>query len=336
MTASLALRRLLALALVPVLHGGGALFAQNASSPLPSGLTPPTPPSVTAPTVSPVSAPTLSGIPGPIPQSPSTPQGSPASSPASSSLALSSLLGDSSNKLVSNLLGIDSDLESSEGLGSSEALGSAEALSSAEALLQRLSGILQSSGGNGSAAGAAVAAKDPALVRAAEALAAAGKKNAASGSPGQSGSAGTGAAGTSSPAAAPSAVPASSGAEILRFSIGAYDLTPTIGTVATSSIAPDGTFLLTGDRSYPASGTSMRETFYFLCRPGPDGVYRLFADVAQSPENDRSACRRLARLGAVKGVTAGDQVLFRAADGEGQIYLLLRLFGPTVTEGTGR
>ena len=48
------------------------------------------------------------------------------------------------------------------------------------------------------------------------------------------------------------------------------------------------------------------------------------------------AIRSYYGLGAVKGVTAGDQVLFRAADGEGQIYLLLRLFGPTVTEGTGR
>lgn len=304
----------------------GGILAAQAAPPIPSGITPPTPPSVTAPTVSSVSAPQLSGLPAPGPQSPANPSGS---SAASTSLALSSLLGDSSNKLVSDLLGIDGSLASTgtlgstaalgstENLGSAEALGSSEALSSAEALLQRLAGILQSSGSTGDGG----TTENASAVRAAAALAGASAKS--------------GGAPSVKKAEAPPTT-ASSGAEILRFSIGAYDLTPTIGTVATSSIAPDGTFLLTGDRSYPVSGTSMRETFYFLCRPGPDGAYRLFADVAQSPENDRSACRRLARLGAVKGVAAGDQLLFRAADEEGPIYLLLRLFGPTVAADSDR
>jgi len=101
-------------------------------------------------------------------------------------------------------------------------------------------------------------------------------------------------------------------------------------------VAANGAFLLSGDRSYLSSGATLRETFYFLCRRDADGAYVLHADVAQETANEWSACRRLAKLGALRGEVAGDQILFRASDAAGPIYLLLSLFGATAAPAAVR
>lgn len=240
----------------------------------------------------------------------------------SSSLALSSLLGDSSNQLLSTLLGSDP-----EGSGKNPLAGSS---SSDTELLTQLMGVLQGSGtaaATDSSTATATAALKAAVAKTGSAAAQTGGTAQTGGAP-AAGSTAVAQSGTAQSAAAPQI--ARSGAEILRFTLGSYDVMPTVGTVATSSLSANGTFLLTGDREYPASGRTMRETFYFLCKRGADGSWVLYADAAQDPLNDNSACRRLALLGGIRGEAAGDQLLFRATDAIGPIYLLIRLFGPSV------
>ncbi len=257
---------------------------------IPAPPSPPAPPTVSAPTVSPVTAPTLGSLPtGPAGSASGAAAGS---GSANTALAMSSLLGDSSASLLSSLLGEDTDTT-----------GAAD-----DELLGKLMSLLQ--GGSGATAAAAASA---------------GKASASA----ERSSASASRVGVASVGAGNDGGKSASGADIARFALGAYDVTPTITLLLSSNIAANGAFLLSGDRAYLSSGKTLRETFYFLCRKEADGSYVLHADVAQETANEWSACRRLARLGAIRGEQAGNQILFRASDSVGPIYLLLSLFGPS-------
>ena len=54
---------------------------------------------------------------------------------------------------------------------------------------------------------------------------------------------------------------------ILRFIVNGYDVLSSCRTVYFSDVGEDGTFLLTGDRTYTANGQKRMETFYLLFRP---------------------------------------------------------------------
>ncbi len=273
----------------------GALCAQQ----IPAPPSPPAPPTVSAPTVSPVTAPKLgSGPTGPAGSNAGAAGSASGSGSGSSNaaLAMSSLLGDSSNSLLSSLLGEDTD-----------ATGTTD-----DELLGKLMSLLQ--GGSGATAATAASAPTPATTAAASA---------------EKASAGAPRVGVASVGAGIGGRESASGADIARFTLGAYDVTPTITLLLSSNIAANGAFLLSGDRAYLSSGKTLRETFYFLCRKEADGSYVLHADVAQETANEWSACRRLARLGAIRGEQAGNQILFRASDSVGPMYLLLSLFGPS-------
>jgi len=142
---------------------------------------------------------------------------------------------------------------------------------------------------------------------------------------------------TSPPAeSAPSVAPIVSGGELVRFSVNGYSVLPSITTIVSSVMARDGSFLITGDRSYSLAGQYVPETFYLLCRKTGPASYRLFADVTQGRPNERSIPWRLARISPITGTLTGDLLVFRAADPEWRLDLVIRVVSPSVPGNIGR
>ena len=82
--------------------------------------------------------------------------------------------------------------------------------------------------------------------------------------------------------------------KILRFKINNYELTKSFTTLFFSEPEADGSFLLTGDRTYNLGNQKSRETFYMLFRAiSPSnseilGNYSVAVSVMQDIENPNS------------------------------------------------
>lgn len=130
---------------------------------------------------------------------------------------------------------------------------------------------------------------------------------------------------------------ASSGAAILKFAVNGYSISSSVTTLVSSIIARDGSFLLTGDRSYPAAERWQTETFYLFCKKTGRDSYRLFADVSQgSTVNTKSFLYQLARKTPITGTLTGDLLVFRTTDPHWTLDLVIRIFSPSVNNLSGR
>ena len=114
---------------------------------------------------------------------------------------------------------------------------------------------------------------------------------------------------------------------ILRFIVNGYDILPSCRAVYFSDVGEDGTFLLTGDRTYTASGQKRMETFYLLFRPvgaaGFSTQYKVECSVVQDYTNTNSFMYRLASLGNLTAVKTGNLVSMRTSDQNCRADLLI-------------
>ncbi len=114
---------------------------------------------------------------------------------------------------------------------------------------------------------------------------------------------------------------------ILRFIVNGCDVLSSCRTVYFSDVGKDGTFLLTGDRTYTANGQKRMETFYLLFRPagnaGFSTQYKVECSVVQDYTNTNSFMYRLASLGNLSAVKTGNLVSLRTSDQNCRADLLI-------------
>ena len=114
---------------------------------------------------------------------------------------------------------------------------------------------------------------------------------------------------------------------ILRFIVNGCDVLSSCRTVYFSDVGKDGTFLLTGDRTYTANGQKRMETFYLLFRPagnaGFSAQYKVECSVVQDYTNTNSFMYRLASLGNLSAVKTGNLVSLRTSDQNCRADLLI-------------
>ncbi len=114
---------------------------------------------------------------------------------------------------------------------------------------------------------------------------------------------------------------------ILRFIVNGYDVLSSCRAVYFSNVGEDGTFLLTGDRTYTANGQKRMETFYLLFRPagnaGFSAQYKVECSVVQDYTNVHSFMYRLASLGNLSAAKTGNLVSMRTSDPNCRADLLI-------------
>ncbi len=114
---------------------------------------------------------------------------------------------------------------------------------------------------------------------------------------------------------------------ILRFIVNGYDILSSCRAVYFSDVGEDGTFLLTGDRTYTANGQKRMETFYLLFRPagaaGFSAQYKVECSVVQDYTNVHSFMYRLASLGNLSAAKTGNLVSMRTSDPNCRADLLI-------------
>lgn len=114
---------------------------------------------------------------------------------------------------------------------------------------------------------------------------------------------------------------------ILRFIVNGYDVLSSCRAVYFSDVGEDGTFLLTGDRTYTANGQKRMETFYLLFRPagaaGFSAQYKVECSVVQDYTNVHSFMYRLASLGNLSAAKTGNLVSMRTSDPNCRADLLI-------------
>ena len=114
---------------------------------------------------------------------------------------------------------------------------------------------------------------------------------------------------------------------ILRFIVNGYDILSSCRAVYFSDVGEDGTFLLTGDRTYTANGQKRMETFYLLFRPagnaGFSAQYKVECSVVQDYTNAHSFMYRLASLGNLSAAKTGNLVSMRTSDPNCRADLLI-------------
>ena len=114
---------------------------------------------------------------------------------------------------------------------------------------------------------------------------------------------------------------------ILRFIVNGYDVLSSCRAVYFSDVGEDGTFLLTGDRTYTANGQKRMETFYLLFRPaghaGFSTQYKVECSVVQDYTNEHSFMYRLASLGNLSAAKTGNLVSLRTSDPNCRADLLI-------------
>ena len=125
-----------------------------------------------------------------------------------------------------------------------------------------------------------------------------------------------------------SAEPASSrdaanGGKILRFISGSYNILAGCTAVFISKPEADGSFLLTGDRTYRTGGGTYGETFYMLFKSRADGMFNVAVSVNQHTENPQSVLKILEASPVLTAAKTGNLVTMRTQTPNGTIDLLL-------------
>ena len=108
-----------------------------------------------------------------------------------------------------------------------------------------------------------------------------------------------------------------SNAEILRFRLNSYDFLSSLSGVFISSPEKDGTFFVTGDRTYTVGNKQSRETFYMLFKSITEksdsllGNYSVAISVMQDIENPNSFLYKLSNADNVIAQKTGNLVSLR-------------------------
>lgn len=296
-----------------------ASFALPVSLAAQSGYVPTNPitqPTVSPPAMAPMPTVTPPVVTGPTVTSPSsaTPAKTATGTSAANTNAAGGTSGASTAASALSLLGLDSDNALLQALnGSNDDEDSLDALSS---LLGGSSSASSTTSGD-----SATLAKVLSLLEKQDA-----EKTTASAASAKAATAKTAYQATVTAAARP----VTSGGEIVRFSINGMNIQSGITVIVSSILARDGSFLLTGDRSYAATTGTLSETFYLLCRKNADGTYRLYSDVSQPTLYESSFLYRLARAGPLKGNLTGDLLVFRHSSADLSADLVIRVIDPSV------
>lgn len=294
-----------------------------------AGVLPPNPvpvPRVDAPALqTPLSLPSVTAPVLSAPVSPGSPAGTSgqngAKSPASATSGTSTTTATASGKSVlpDSLDEMSSPISLLNALSGSGADG--EGMDALSAFLgggAGLSALTGSAASDGTSADAATLAKILALLEKQQAETAAAQTAAQKAAP------------QASNGVAAANVRSASGAEIVRFIINRTDIASTATEVVSSSLAKDGSFLLTGRR--PALG----ELFYLVCKKTGSGTYRLYADLGQDYPNEKSWLYQLVRKTPLDGTLTGDLLVFRTGDPAWALDLVIRVIAPTVPAETVR
>lgn len=116
---------------------------------------------------------------------------------------------------------------------------------------------------------------------------------------------------------------AANGGRILRFISGSYNILAGCTAVFISKPEGDGSFLLTGDRTYRTDGGTFSETFYMLFKSRADGMFNVAVTVNQHTENSQSVLKNLEKCPVLTAAKTGNLVTMRTQTPNGTIDLLL-------------
>ena len=116
---------------------------------------------------------------------------------------------------------------------------------------------------------------------------------------------------------------AANGGKILRFISGSYNILAGCTAVFISKPEGDGSFLLTGDRTYRMGGGTFGETFYMLFKSRADGMFNVAVSVNQQTENPQSVLKSLEKCPVLTAAKTGNLVTMRTQTPNGTIDLLL-------------
>ena len=120
---------------------------------------------------------------------------------------------------------------------------------------------------------------------------------------------------------------ASDAVSILRFIINGQDIQPACSNLYFSGIENNGSFILTGDYSYPAGNKNYKDTFYFLftTQGTQDGqtLYNVTSSVDQNIKNSFSPISQLSVAEDLKALKTGAFVSIHNSNDDIEIDFLL-------------
>lgn len=115
--------------------------------------------------------------------------------------------------------------------------------------------------------------------------------------------------------------------KILRFRINGYNIADSLSSVFFSETEADGTFLLTGDRTYYADGRARKETFYLLFKAvksnGAAVTFDVQPSLVQDFENPNSFVYRFSELTGLRAEKTGNLVALHTISDDLNVDLLL-------------
>ncbi|MBQ1713885.1 MAG: hypothetical protein II030_05790 [Treponema sp.] len=118
-------------------------------------------------------------------------------------------------------------------------------------------------------------------------------------------------------------------ARLLRFTVGGKDILKSCRSVYVSDVLQDGTFVVTGDRTYQGNGENFDEIFYIRFTATPQKAdlknYSACTYVTQSKENEESGLYRMSRLNSLEANRTGHLVTLKTSAQEEDIDLLIDL-----------
>ncbi|EID85641.1 hypothetical protein MSI_08960 [Treponema sp. JC4] len=119
--------------------------------------------------------------------------------------------------------------------------------------------------------------------------------------------------------------------KILRFKINGYNINDSVTKAFFSDSESDGTFMLTGDRTYYVNHQARSETFYILFKAissnGSAVIYDVRPSLVQDYENQNSFIYRFAAMKELRAEKTGNLVALHSSDGSMNVDLLLDIDG---------
>ena len=111
--------------------------------------------------------------------------------------------------------------------------------------------------------------------------------------------------------------------KILRFRINNYELTKSFTTLFFSEPEADGSFLLTGDRTYNLYGKQMTETFYMLFKNENGNNFEVAVALNQNDENPNSFLYKLAKDSPYKSQRTGNLFFINSNKNDLKVDILI-------------
>jgi protease II len=111
--------------------------------------------------------------------------------------------------------------------------------------------------------------------------------------------------------------------KILRFRINNYELTKSFTTLFFSEPEADGSFLLTGDRTYNLYGKQMTETFYMLFKNENGNNFEVAVALNQNDENPNSFLYKFAKDSPYQSQRTGNLFFINSNKNDLKIDILI-------------